>query len=172
MQVTSFYQFCYLSYVDVKPTEQTKWCGQKSTGYRSRLADTRGIPKAWLPAATFSFRGHQYITLQSSALSLNLLSAKLCLDWVSGCTRLNAYECPEWKDSQSSASGRVTTHCMRGRIKLGRGVKGRMKYVDGLAVMGCLLTLVSINSPFSANYNSYLIDLVQRENKGSIVYFR
>lgn len=50
--------------------------------------------------------------------------------------------------------------------------KGRMKDVDGLAVVGCLLTLVSINSPFSANHNSYLIDLVQREYKGSIVYFR
>ena len=44
--------------------------------------------------------------------------------------------------------------------------KGRMKDVDGLAVLGCLLTLFSINSPFSANY------LVQREYKGSIVYFR
>lgn len=49
--------------------------------------------------------------------------------------------------------------------------KGRMKDVDGVAVVGCLMTLVPINSPFSANYNSYFIDLVQREYKSSIVYF-
>lgn len=171
MRVPSFYQFCYLSYVDVEPTEQTKWCGQKSNGYRSRLADTRGIPKAWLPAATFSFRGHQYITLQISVLSLNLLSAKLCLDWVSRCTRLDAYERLEWKDRQSS--GRVTAHCIGygSKISTWEGAHERMNDLDGVAVVGCLMTLVSIYSPFSANYNPYFIDLVQREYKSSIVYF-